>query len=97
MVDIIKFIGFLGIAIGAMALLGSIYLFMLQATMISLTRDVIGNALYECNCPNNATNYVYDFINDNIANIWSKELLATPILSIILIAISITIILSRKR
>lgn len=85
--------------LGVMGVLGSLYLFVLKAFTTSLTRDMIGNAIWRV-ASLNATAYegieVMNRWLNELSSLADKSLLILSIYSLILMAASIIMIRSHS-
>ena len=90
----LKIIGLVGVVIGVASLILSAYLFIREATVISLTRDIIGIAL--ANCSAGSKELLVNWV-DALAYMWSSSLLAVPVLSLILLLFSVIVLIEGGR
>ncbi len=80
----LRLVGIVGVVIGVFALVLSVYLFLKEATMISLTRDIVGIALSK-HPPDKEL--LMDWI-DTLSAAWSRSLLAMLFLGLVILVLS---------
>jgi flagellar biosynthesis protein FlhB len=85
-----KILGFVGIIISIVSLMATIYLYLRQATLMSLTRDIAGAAIDRSDKQS-----MMEWIN-TLASSWSHSLMPIPILATILLLYS-TILLELSK
>ena len=90
----LKIAGLAGVVISVASLILSIYLFIREAAVISLTRDVVSIAL--ANCSAGGKELLVDWVNE-LAYMWSSSLLAVPVLSFILLLLSVMVLIEGRR
>ena len=90
----LKTVGLAGVVIGIASLILSIYLFIREATVISLTRNVVSIAL--ANCSAGSKELLVDWVNE-LACMWSSSLLVIPTLSLILLLLSVIVLIEGRR
>lgn len=87
-----RLLGFMGLVLGVLGIMGSIYLFLKEASLISLSRDIIGSIVSS----SAEKELVFNWLNV-LASSWSFSIICFFAFSLILTAFSAAFLITSFR